>query len=432
MADHDYDINEINNAFADFRTGVLPVVQPAGFQQARATARRRRTARTVALVGAVVIAVAAPIATGAALANRTHPTPADTGSPTSVASASVPASATAAPSQSPSWTPPSIGPATTAGALVCPSGRPGATSGSGGLIVTDLCNATLDIPQWPDAARHPGQSNNCMSGRVTFTAGAHYVAASEYVSLGVGWTGPPGAAAVDLDRDGADEVVALVSCGGQGWDSQVLAFKRAPDGSIQTLDPILAGGAVPGIERIATTAAGVVRVDVADYPGIIGGWPAFAQHQSRFYAWNGSGFAQIQGPADFPANPKITDLATTATDLAFAAPVNGQRSGTQTVTVRNAGGSSIPFKVIVPVPGFADLVPQTGCTEEPAGASIRRVTCTASGLSPGATLTLALKFKAPDQVTVDYYNPTAQTSPAAGYGDPVFDNDLARFAVTVN
>jgi hypothetical protein len=276
----DYDIDELNHAFADFRSGVMPIVNPAGYQQARTTARRRRTARTVALACAAVIIVGVPAVTGVALANRNHPSPAGTGNPTPVASTTAPESPMPAPSGSTVSIPPDIGAAVTAPALKCPTG--GATptgGGNAGLVPTDLCNATLEIPAWPTAT-------SCPSGQVKFTQGQHYVAESQNIDLGTyTFAGPPGAAAVDLDHDGADDVVVSVSCGGQGWSTQVLAFTRDEQGGVRLLGTVLSSDAVPQVKAIATTPGGYVRVQVADFPGVVGQPQPFAQTQWRTYGW---------------------------------------------------------------------------------------------------------------------------------------------------
>jgi hypothetical protein len=432
----DYDLDEINHAFADFRAGVLPVVQPAGFQQARATARRRRTVRTTALAGLAVLAIGASVATGTALAGRSNNPPAGTGSPTPGASASATDSASPAPSGSLTSVPPDVGAAVTAPGLTCPSGKAGTTRGNNaGLVVTDLCNATLEIPAWPDAASHPGAVDNCASGQVTFTGGHHYVAASEYVDLGTGMTaGPGGAATVDLDHDGANDLVVAVSCGGQGWYTQVLAFTRDEQGGIRLLGTVLGADAVPQVTAIATTPRGLVRVEVADFPGQVGQSQPFAQRQWRSYAWaDGQGrLAQVEGPTSFPVNPKVTDLAVSASGLVFDAPSGGQRNGTMTVTVNNVGASSVPFTIRVNVPLYATLAAQPGCTQEsfPSSSQVR---CTAGGVAAGGTKAFTLHFRAPagaDQTKVDFL-PDAGVTVADGYGDPVYGNNEGRFTITM-
>jgi hypothetical protein len=97
----DYDIDELNSAFADFRSGVMPIVHPAGYQQARTTAQRRRTVRTAALACAAVVLVGVSAATGVAVANRNHAAPAGGVGPAPTASAAAPASPSASPTTGP-------------------------------------------------------------------------------------------------------------------------------------------------------------------------------------------------------------------------------------------------------------------------------------------------------------------------------------------
>ena len=422
----DYDIDELNSTFADFRSGVLPIVQPAGYQQARTTARRRRTARTVGLGCAAVIIVGVPAVTGVALANRDHATPAGTGNATPTASSPAPTSPTPAPSGSTVSIPPDVGSAVTAPALRCDGASP-TRGGNAGLIPTDLCNATLEIPAWPDAA------TNCPSGQVKFTKGQHYIADSLSVDLGTGIVaGPPGAATIDFDHDGANDLAVAVSCGGQGWYTQVLAFTRDEQGGVRLLGTVLPSNAVPQVKAVATTPHGYVRVQVADFPGVVGQSQPFAQTQWRTYRWADDHFAQVEGATSFPVNPKVTDLAVSATGLVFDAPPGGQRSGTMTVTVRNTGSSSVPFAVQVDMPLYATLVPQAGCSLQ-TYSQVNQVKCTATGVPAGGTKAFTLRINAPanaDQTKVDFL-PRAMVIVADGYGDPNYTNDSAQFSITM-
>lgn len=424
----DYDIDELNHVFADFRSGVMPIVHPAGYQQARTTAGRRRTARTAALACAAVIIVGVSAVTGVALANRNHTAPAGGVSPTPATSSSASASPTPAPSGSSVSIPPDVGAAVTASALKCPTGGATPTRGANtGLIPTDLCNATLEIPAWPAAA------GNCPSGQVTFTNGQHFVAESEFVDLGTYTVaGPPGAATVDLEHDGADDLVVAVSCGGQGWSTQVLAFTRDAQGGVRLLGTVLSADAVPQVKAIATTPQGYVRVQVADFPGLVGQPQPFAQTQWRTYGWAGGQFTQVEGPTSFPVNPKVTDLAASATNLVFDPPSGGRRTGTMTVTVSNVGASSVPFSVTVQLPLYATLVTQPGCSLQ-VNQQDNEVKCTATGVAARGTKTFTLRLNAPgnaDQIKVNFL-PRAFVMVADGYGDPNYTNDSAQFSIVM-
>jgi hypothetical protein len=212
----------------------------------------------------------------------------------------------------------------------------------------------------------------------------------------------------------------------------VLAFTRDEQGGVRLLGTVLPADAVPQVKAIATTPRGYVRVQVADFPGEVGQPEPFAQTQWRTYGWADGQFTQVEGATSFPVNPKVTDLAVSATNLVFDPPSGGQRSGTMTVTVRNAGASSVPFSVTVQLPLYATLAAQPGCSLQ-AYPQVNNVNCAATGVAAGGTKTFAVRINAPanaDQIKVDFL-PRAMVIVADGYGDPDHSNDSAQFSIVM-
>jgi hypothetical protein len=412
----DYDIDQINSAFAQFRAATRPSVVPPGFDQARKTARRRRTA--AATVATVVIVLA--VATGAVASGRLSSQSGSPGSPT----------LSAIPTATRSYrTPPGPAPA-----LVCPStkntpGRPG------DLEPTDLCDATLEIPTVGGPTHQPDATDRCPGGPLKFSGGRHRIDGNALtgfndVVLSIG-EGPSGVAAVDLDHDGTNEVVVMVTCGGVKWDNRVVAFKRGPDGSIRTLGTVLAAHAVPVNWYLATTPDGVVWVDVADILSGPADTPGVAQDQWRGYAWQDGRFVQVDGPTSFPVNPRVTDLAVSATPLVFDPPVGGIRHGSTTLTVRNLGPSSIPFTLQFVAPGPATLALPTGCKQTQTGV-ILAVVCSADGLTPGTSRAFPIGFEVPEAAQLDQrLKPNARVFVSRDYGDTNDGNDVVQFDMIV-
>lgn len=97
----EYDINELNTEFADFRTATAAHVHPAGIEAARSTVRRRRKVRTLAL-SALAVLVVAPVAAYAALAPEGSSPPVAVASSSAATSPSLSASAPPSPSAAPS------------------------------------------------------------------------------------------------------------------------------------------------------------------------------------------------------------------------------------------------------------------------------------------------------------------------------------------
>lgn len=237
----------------------------------------------------------------------------------------------------PQATNPPATPGPTASAPAPPAPAPTATRGArapdGRIPLAQLRNATLDIPAWP------ADNLTGLSGRLTFRDGEV--------------TSPPDAAFSferhivifsvtygDVDRDGAQETLAVIGCVVQNGSEQVVVFDRDAAGRIVTMGTVVATtGQVRQIDRSITVLAdGTISVKVADYQQCCGDetpqlW------QTRGYRWNGYEFRQARGPTSFPVNPAVTETGMTAGALVFGPAVDGVRHGTLTVTVSYLRGA---------------------------------------------------------------------------------------------
>lgn len=234
------------------------------------------------------------------------------------------------------------GPGPTNSVGVSPPGQPTASptaaapAPDGRIPISQLINATLDIPAWSSDNRA------CRSGPVTFRNGSEPdVANSPYphnhnAMLPLADNRVP--VYGDVDRDGAAETVIEIFCLSdimEGGSAQVLALDRDRAGRIVTMGTVIATtGAVRSIDRLslAVLDGGAVSVKVGDYQGCCGDETP-VMWQVRRYGWTGQGFRQVGGPAEFPVNPNVTETAITAGELVFGPLVNGVRHGTLTVAV---------------------------------------------------------------------------------------------------
>jgi hypothetical protein len=381
-------------AFAELRSEVAPYVRPAGTAAVRETVRRCRRARTFGATALALLAVAGPVAVFAAVHGDPHGPPAVSGSQ----------SPDPEPSESSESAPSSQGLATP----TAPDGR---------ITRTTLDEATLDLPAWPAPAK------SCVTGPVKFTHGSYEIMASVSVWI-------EKVVYVDIDHDGAKETVARLTCGDQVGIGQVVAFDRDAAGAIRTLGQVVTQtGDIEAICDIREGSGGAVDVRVADVTiplRCIDLIPSFARFQWRGYAWNGTRMAQTDGPTAFGLNPKVTDFTATATDLVFAAAVDGLRHGSMQVTVRNLGPKALPFEVGVSLPLGLQLVTPGWSTK--VWPSSQYLSCDQDKLAVGATRTLTIEFTATGPVTPSGI-PTASGSVKEGYGDPDYQNDSVQFAV---
>jgi hypothetical protein len=362
-------------------------IHPEGVQAVRTTVRRRRRNRAIgAGVLAALVLIGGPIAALGRTGSHTTPAGTVTSGPT--------------PSPSPSSSPP-------------PPAAP-----DGKISAGTLRNATLTIPAWPAK----GFDTSCPSGKVHLSGILKLEGNPVYE---------------DVDQDGAQETVAVVSCNPQGSDYKVLAFDRDAAGRVVTLGQVVASSGTAGKPGDILTVWGVeagdtgqVRVDVGDYRPCCDEAQA-SQHQWRTYGWNGSAFTQTGGPTSFGPNPKVTDLSVTGKRLTMIRRADGTWHGILTVTVHNAAAYVTPGRVrlMVGVPGTWTAT-ASGCTLSPDGT--QPIECTLPALAKRAGRTVTLTFTAPAgsldtlcQLWVASVNPDG-----AGYPDAHPDKGPTTMPVT--
>ena len=148
-------------------------------------------------------------------------------------------------------------------------------------------------------------------------------------------------AAVDVDRDGAEDYVADVRCGegpeSPGW--QVVAFRR----SGQALVPL---GRVIGSQDGLAMVSGVEGRDAGRVAVNLGreytdSGEEAVPHQWRVYAWAGGRFEQVDGPTAFPADPPSAVLSVEAGELVFRPVQGGLLAGDLGVGLRNSGTAGV-------------------------------------------------------------------------------------------
>jgi hypothetical protein len=212
----------------------------------------------------------------------------------------------------------------------------------GSIQRLQFCNSTLDIPANPAL-------DQCPHGQIRFDYGyARPPLPPNVVALTV-----DGMGYADLEHTGINDVVALIGCRvGQSDAGQVLAFKRGPGGTIQTMGRVVTTGlnTITSIDGAwGTNATGgydgladSVRVWVGSGRGS-DEWRQWASvDQGRVYRWTGSGFVQVYGSTSFLADHTTYNLTVTAAPIVFEKPVDGNRVGHVTVTVHNLGTQPVP------------------------------------------------------------------------------------------
>lgn len=287
-------------AFEGFRGETLPYLAGPGGAGARATVRRRRQLRA----GAAVCALAL-LAGGSALA-LARLTPATDRLTPATPPASAPASAPADPA-------PSTGPS--------PSPSPSPSAAPVSLRATDWANAALTIPK----------AGDCPGASVTFSKGS--AASGDYSYTILPGTFAP--AYGDVDGDGTEDAVVLVTCGTNPLPIQQLLVIS---GTGHTLGAVTMSFASYGFGAYSVRA-GKIHATVAEL--------ADGRTQQRIYGWNGSRIVQTGGPTVFPAVPPPAVTAATfdwtnaTLPLPFSGPVPDPGGGTcPTGTVTFANGTA--------------------------------------------------------------------------------------------
>lgn len=335
-------------------------VRPDGVGAVVSTVRHRRRTRAATLVAAALVLLGGPATAVALTAGHHDAGPA--GPPSASASASMSTSPSAAPPPSASSGPPA------------PDGR---------ISLDQLRNATITVPAWRSG------DDGCPSGRITLSGGTSGRSGVERLQ------GTP--VYVDVDHDGAQETVILLSCNPQWVDYQVLALDRDTSGAIVTLGRVVASGTgkvgvdISTIWGIAAGDNGQVRVDVGEFRPCCDEAQA-SQHQWRTYGWNGTAFTQTGGPTAFGPNPLVSDLVVTASPLTMVKQPDGSYQGVLHLTVHNAAQFTTPGQLQIMV-----TTPDNWAAQQVAGSVCRpdiNKTCGLPALAAGASRTIDVKLTA--------------------------------------
>ncbi|MGN9894721.1 hypothetical protein [Micromonospora sp. L31] len=378
-------------------------VTPAGSHAVRTTVRRRRKVAVTAGAAVALVLIAGPAAGYAALGRGpAPPAPATSTEPTP--------GTTQAPSVSPSAS-------ATSKAQAAPDGR---------ISRAQLLAATVDLPAWASDA--PCADAGARLSDKGVQDGDNWLTTVKYG---------------DVDRDGAQETIAIIRCVYlQTGQSQVVAFDRNDSGNIVTLGRVVATDRIVGaptaekigwISGIDPRADGSVRVKVGDSaPG--GGESAETiQWQWRKYEWTGERFEQTGGPTTFPA-AKQADLRVTATDVTFGEPTaDGTRHGNTTVTIHNAGPADVDYAFLWLNFGDSDVRQEragwSGCLEVGRNdIKPTKITCLLGKMRAGETKTLVLGLFHPGQLGT--VSGTAQVMRLNTERDPVDDAKQTDNVVT--
>jgi len=315
-----------------------------------------------------------------------------------------------------------LGTAAILGALVSTPAVAAPTATDGRISLTELNNATLQIPAWPS-----GDEGSCAHGAVKFTKGAH-----DAIRL----HGQP--VYSDVDHDGVQETAILVGCHPQWSDYQVLAFERNAAGKIVSRGQVLRSGPPgrPGkdimqIWQIAGAPNGDIRADVGEYRPCCMAASDSSQHQWRTYGLRDKAWKQTGGPTVFGQNPHVTDLVVTGQQVVMKQDSKKIWRGILTVTVRNAGPTMVKYTGIDIVAGSPHGT--TGwehCGSKPNGEPDLTTTCTYGGIAPGRSMTLRYglySVKAPTPtIRVDV---TSLNANRQGYPDSNYRNNAITIAV---
>ncbi|NYT93574.1 hypothetical protein [Salinispora sp. H7-4] len=366
MPDND-NTPHLDDIFTAYTSGG-PLAAPAGAAAAQHVARRRRTTRIVA-TGVLAIAVLAATPAIAATWTPQDPPalPADTATPTTP-TPSNPTTPTATPSPSATTnTPP-------------PDGQIGKT---------ELGNATLELPAWPEYLKE-----HCPAGRVKFSDGTAQPASNSELRITISEV-----VHADLDQDGAKETAALINCSGiEMGESRVLAFDRNVSDTIVTMGLVTGhAGDIAWIKGIRAKGT-AVEVEVLDAAGegVVDGFP---QSQWRAYSWSGKGFVQSGGPSAFPPNPRVTDLSISGGDVQFVPDGADTATGTLRLTIGNQGPQratdpylrvDLPAKVTI-----TSLPAKCETSKTPSGTRYR---CWLPALAAGADSVVNLPLSASQSV----------------------------------
>lgn len=342
----------ISGAVGDFRDAEagIPAITP-GADAVRATVKHRRTVRltTLSVVGALLIA--APIAAFAADPHGNNPPPTPGESVTTVPVGPSPSEA-----------------APTSTAPAPPDGT---------LTAAQIGAVKVTIPAF--------RGDWCPTKQIKLPASMPTSQAKAWVAKVVH---------TDLDGDPALETAALILCQrGETPSSEVVAFDRDAAGNVVVLGTIVADSQYFIVRDIKARDGGGIVAGVTDFIACCGSNPDDERHQQREYGWDGTKFRQLGGPASYGDPARITDLQVTVTEVVLGPVVDGKRTGTAKVTVKNNG----------PNPSGRFLVSLANCSFNCFGPDVPAVKQTAFGTyeSPHAPLAAGQQLSETLTVTVD-------------------------------
>ncbi|GIH11123.1 hypothetical protein Rhe02_91900 [Rhizocola hellebori] len=258
--------------------------------------------------------------------------------------------------------------------------NPSQLSPRGGISVNELCNATIDLPDWR-------ANTTCPQSTVSFAGGTTtvYGKVNETIDR---------VAYVDIDKDGNAETAVLISCGSQGSRRQVIVLESTGYSQFRALQQVVTTTyPVADIFDLVGTENGELKVQVGDYPGTASTassrqWLSFRSNRHKLIRSDGT---------TLTGNPKVADFFVTTTDIVFHAPADGLRTGALTATVRNFGSSTVPFSLRLTLPLYAEVVnlPPT-CTAVPTATDGLHVTCEIEGVATNGATQVELSLKAPE------------------------------------
>jgi hypothetical protein len=247
-----------------------------------------------------------------------------------------------------------------------------------------FANATVTIPDWGAGV------TSCPAGRLTLTDGFLFDQAMNRSVFVMSY------AAVDVDRDGAEDYVADVRCGegpeSPGW--QVVAFRRSGQALVPLGRVIGSQDGLAMVSGVEGRDAGRVAVNLGQQYTDSG--EEAVPHQWRVYAWAGGRFEQVDGPTAFPPDPPSAVLSVEAGELVFRPVQGGLLAGDLRVGLRNSGTAGVTdshLHLVVPVSARPAGPAWDGCTlARHSGDPLMRIECPVGALAAGSVWANTYQF----------------------------------------
>jgi RNA polymerase sigma-70 factor (sigma-E family) len=245
-----------------------------------------------------------------------------------------------------------------------------------------------------------GISGGCADSRVTFNADRRWIAADPNIQVSI-------AAAAPVTIGGAHAYAVTLLCNGpaEGGVAQVVAYRRPLTGNASDLLGVVVAttGDIDEIDYATDLGTpDLIQAQLAHHTVDGSAPPEYSViHQIRFYRYQAGKFVQEDGPATFAVDPSLKATVTTSA-LVFGKAVNGCRTGTMTLTVRNTGAQALgPLSAAVIYP---DMNEPVNCTVSSAQGYesalvpvIHDPPVKNVSFAPGATATTPVTFVIPDQ-----------------------------------